>query len=76
MSSLAHRINPQERYDLRDQLGKGSYGTVFKAVDTHTSEVVAVKIIPLGPNELHGLAEIQQEIEMLQVCETGSLPLV
>lgn len=59
-----------ERYDLRDQLGKGSYGTVFKAIDTHTSEVVAVKIISLGASEQSGCAEIQREIQMLQVRVT------
>jgi serine/threonine protein kinase len=59
--------NPKSRYDLREQLGKGSYGAVYKAIDTATSEVVAVKVIPVSFTEQEGFAEVRTEIEMLQV---------
>lgn len=59
--------NPQSRYELRDQLGKGSYGAVYKAIEVATSEVVAVKVIPLSAAEADGFADIQKEIDTLQV---------
>ena len=31
------------RYDLRELLGKGSFGMVFQALDTKTKEFVAIK---------------------------------
>lgn len=65
--AVAGERNPEEQYELREQLGKGSYGTVFKAVDKATSEMVAIKIIPLAATEEDGFAEIQREIETLQV---------
>lgn len=40
---------------------------MYKAFDTVTSEVVAVKIIPLSVTEQDGFAEVKKEIEMLQV---------
>lgn len=30
-----------------DDSGKGAYGTVYKAVDKSTGEVVAIKVIPV-----------------------------
>lgn len=59
--------NPGSRYDLREQLGKGSYGSVYKAIEVATSEVVAVKIIPLSATEADSFADIQKEIDTLQV---------
>jgi serine/threonine protein kinase len=47
--------------------GKGSYGSVYKARDLKTSEIVAVKVISLTEGE-EGYEEIRGEIEMLQQC--------
>lgn len=63
--------DPRRRYDLRERLGKGSYGSVFKAIDTVTSEVVAIKIIPLSVTEQDEFSEVKKEIEMLKVRTTG-----
>jgi serine/threonine protein kinase len=63
--------NPNLRYDLREQLGKGSYGSVYKAIEVATSEVVAVKVIPLSATEADGFAEIQKEIDTLKVRFIG-----
>ncbi|KAK1296737.1 Mitogen-activated protein kinase kinase kinase 2 [Acorus calamus] len=61
------REDPTTKYELLHELGKGSYGSVYKARDIKTSELVAVKVISLGEGE-EGYEEICSEIEMLQQC--------
>ncbi|CAA7393411.1 unnamed protein product [Spirodela intermedia] len=59
--------DPTAKYDLLHELGKGSYGAVYKARDIKTSELVAIKVISLSEGE-EGYEEIRGEIEMLQQC--------
>ncbi|KAL3677516.1 hypothetical protein R1sor_027464 [Riccia sorocarpa] len=59
--------DPSLKYDLLNELGKGSYGAVYKARDLRTSELVAIKVISLCEGE-EGYEEIRGEIEMLQQC--------
>ncbi|KAK6931352.1 Protein kinase domain, partial [Dillenia turbinata] len=59
--------DPTTKYDLLNELGKGSYGAVYKARDIKTSELVAIKVISLCEGE-EGYEEIRGEIEMLQQC--------
>lgn len=40
--------DPSDRYLKSITLGSGTYGTVYKALDTHTNQTVAVKKIHLG----------------------------
>ncbi|CAK9142429.1 unnamed protein product [Ilex paraguariensis] len=61
------REDPSTKYDLLHELGKGSYGAVYKARDLRTSELVAIKVISLSEGE-EGYEEIRGEIEMLQQC--------
>ncbi|XP_057777369.1 serine/threonine-protein kinase 1 isoform X2 [Salvia miltiorrhiza] len=61
------REDPSTKYELLHELGKGSYGAVYKARDLRTSELVAVKVISLSEGE-EGYEEIRGEIEMLQQC--------
>ncbi|GLJ15990.1 hypothetical protein SUGI_0264730 [Cryptomeria japonica] len=61
------REDPSTKYELLDELGKGSYGAVYKARDLKTSELVAIKVISLCEGE-EGYEEIRGEIEMLQQC--------
>ncbi|KAF5727146.1 serine/threonine-protein kinase 4 B isoform X2 [Tripterygium wilfordii] len=61
------REDPNTKYELLNELGKGSYGSVYKARDIRTSEMVAIKIISLSEGE-DGYEEIRGEIEMLQQC--------
>nr|XP_009417926.1 PREDICTED: cyclin-dependent kinase D-1-like isoform X3 [Musa acuminata subsp. malaccensis] len=44
--SLAKRV--ADRYLKREVLGEGTYGVVFKAIDTKTGQTVAIKKIRLG----------------------------
>lgn len=50
------------------RVGQGSYGTVWKARSKMTSEVVAIKVIPLSQTEEAEFKQIQKEIRMLQGC--------
>nr|CAD1819429.1 unnamed protein product [Ananas comosus var. bracteatus] len=59
--------DPSTKYELLHELGKGSYGAVYKARDLRTSELVAVKVISLTEGE-EGYDDIRGEIEMLQQC--------
>ncbi|XP_057961640.1 serine/threonine-protein kinase 1 [Malania oleifera] len=59
--------DPSTKYELLNELGKGSYGAVYKARDIRTSELVAIKVISLCEGE-EGYEEIRGEIEMLQQC--------
>ncbi|CAK9325837.1 unnamed protein product [Citrullus colocynthis] len=61
------REDPHSKYELLNELGKGSYGAVYKARDIKTSELVAIKVISLCEGE-EGYEEICGEIEMLQQC--------
>ncbi|XP_061989961.1 serine/threonine-protein kinase 1 [Rosa rugosa] len=61
------REDPTTKYELLNELGKGSYGAVYKARDLKTSELVAIKVISLSQGE-EGYEEICGEIEMLQQC--------
>ncbi|WCJ22096.1 Serine/threonine-protein kinase 1 [Euphorbia peplus] len=61
------REDPTTKYELLNELGKGSYGAVYKARDYRTSELVAIKVISLSEGE-EGYEEIRGEIEMLQQC--------
>ncbi|GLT75050.1 hypothetical protein SLA2020_468030 [Shorea laevis] len=61
------REDPSTKYELLHELGKGSYGAVYKARDVKTSELVAIKVISLCEGE-EGYEEIRGEIEMLQQC--------
>ncbi|TYG90485.1 hypothetical protein ES288_A12G185900v1 [Gossypium darwinii] len=61
------REDPSTKYELLNELGKGSYGAVYKARDIRTSELVAIKVLSLSEGE-QGYEEIRGEIEMLQQC--------
>ncbi|KAI3733771.1 hypothetical protein L6452_13227 [Arctium lappa] len=66
------REDPSTKYELLHELGKGSYGSVYKARDLKTSEMVAIKVISLSEGE-EGYEEIRGEIEMLQQCSNPNV---
>eukprot|EP00850_Spirogloea_muscicola_P008510 SM000045S16255 [mRNA] locus=s45:503561:510784:+ [translate_table: standard] len=73
--------DPTLKYELLDELGKGSYGAVFKARDLRTSELVAIKVLSLAEGSIlklkhaqeEGFEDIRGEIEMLQQCNNPNV---
>ncbi|KKY23701.1 putative mst3-like protein kinase [Phaeomoniella chlamydospora] len=52
---------------MLEELGSGSFGTVYKAIERSTGEIVAIKHIDLESSE-DDIQEIQQEISVLSTC--------
>ncbi|KAH7623904.1 putative Serine/threonine-protein kinase dst1 [Nannochloris sp. 'desiccata'] len=58
--------DPSSVFELLNPLGRGSYGSVYKARIIESNDIVAVKIIPL--TEQDEMDSIQKEIAMLRDC--------
>ena len=55
------------RYQIREFVGKGSYGIVSFAIDTHTSEKVAIKKINDVFEHVSDATRILREIKLLRL---------
>ncbi|KAI9884993.1 MAG: hypothetical protein M1823_003230 [Watsoniomyces obsoletus] len=55
------------QYQMLEELGSGSFGVVYKAIERSTGEIVAIKQIDLESSE-DDIEEIQQEISVLSTC--------
>lgn len=58
-----------DNYQVMEELGSGSFGKVFKAIDRNTGETVAIKHIDLEDSS-EELADIQAEIALLSTCHS------
>ncbi|KAL3423162.1 Serine/threonine-protein kinase svkA 1 [Phlyctema vagabunda] len=54
-------------YQVLEELGSGSFGVVYKAIDRTDGSIVAIKHIDLESSE-DDIQEIQQEISVLSTC--------
>ena len=66
MQSQGMKPHGRERYELKEKLGEGTYGIVYKSKDTLTNEIVALKKIRLE-NEEEGMpSTAMREISILK----------
>lgn len=63
--------DPRTLFELQAKLGKGSYGSVFKARNIKTAEIVAIKIVNLDDEE--ALEDVRREIEILSECDDPNI---
>ncbi|KAK4487136.1 hypothetical protein RD792_006451, partial [Penstemon davidsonii] len=57
------------RYKIQEVIGKGSYGVVCSAIDTHTGEKVAIKKIHDIFEHISDAARILREIKLLRLLQ-------
>ena len=54
------------RYQILDELGRGGYAIVYRAVDQETNEVIALKTIrPIAPRPQEVVARFRREAELV-----------
>ncbi|KAL8647069.1 MAG: hypothetical protein Q9210_005771 [Variospora velana] len=58
-----------EQYEVLEELGSGSFGVVYKAVERATGDIVAIKLIDLESSD-DDIHDIQQEISVLSTCDS------
>ncbi|XP_043931390.1 mitogen-activated protein kinase kinase kinase kinase 2-like isoform X1 [Protopterus annectens] len=63
--------DPLVDYELIQRIGSGTYGDVFKARFTKTSDLAAIKIVKLDPGD--DITSIQQEIMMMKDCHHSNI---
>ncbi len=63
----SHREYSAGQFTLYEELGRGSFGVVYRGIDNLTGNIVAVKQIDLESSD-DDIEEIQKEIAILRTC--------
>ncbi|KAK5211741.1 hypothetical protein LTR41_003202 [Exophiala xenobiotica] len=58
-----------DRYQMLEELGSGSFGVVYKAIEKDTGEIVAIKHVDLESSE-EDLSDILSELSVLSSCSS------
>ncbi|KAJ3108974.1 putative protein serine/threonine kinase [Phlyctochytrium planicorne] len=58
-----------DRYILQELIGFGSYGNVYKGLDSATGEIVAIKVVDLEDNE-DDIEDIRREVTILSALRS------
>ena len=66
--------DPRDRYELKEKIGTGSFGSVFRAVEVGTGRVVAAKIIDLDQaademDDIQQVLLVRQDPKLLHVSD-------
>lgn len=59
-------LSPDEVFDIICKIGRGSYGSVYKALHKESGQVLAIKQVPVDTD----LQEIIKEISIMQQCDS------
>jgi len=60
--------DPTKIFEILAKLGEGSYGSVYKALDTRDGKIVAIKVLEV---ENEDIAELRKEINILKDCDSA-----
>jgi len=62
--------DPGELFEFKEEVGKGAYGGVFKAIHKETGFELAVKVVPTRPEAKLALAK---EVDVLKKCKNANI---
>lgn len=65
--------NLQDKYEVRQKLGKGKFGLVRLGVDKKTGNKVAIKVMNKKEMNNQDLELVKTEIEILKVCQQPNI---
>lgn len=66
--NLYNSSDPETVFDIIQPLGKGAFGTVYKALDKRDGEIVALKIMPMETDT--DLGTLEQEVHIMKKCKS------
>jgi len=65
--------NLQDKYEVRQKLGKGKFGLVRLGINKKTGEKVAIKVMSKKEMNNQDLELVKTEIEILKICQQPNI---